>query len=113
MDSSLDYNLVNALRCYDKEIKDKNCQKSGIVLFITIVIFLILIIIGIIGFIGLFDLYWLDALYVATLVLTGINVETNAISESQKWFIIIYSIFSIVIYLSLAGAALNYIVMSF
>ena len=79
------------------------------VLIIVIISFFLLITIGVVGFKYLFNLSWLDSLYAATLVITGINIESTAVTDGQKWFVIIYSIFAVVIYLSMANAAIEYL----
>lgn len=98
------------MNCALKFEKRKNdIERSKRVLVIVIISFFILITIGIIGFSYLFGLNWFDSLYAATLVITGINIEVTAITTGQKWFVIIYSIFAVIIYLSMANAAIEYL----
>lgn len=86
--------------------KIKKVQK---VLLIAMISFFILITIGTVGFKFLFGLDWLDSLYAAILIITGIDIEATAITTGQKWFVIIYAIFAVIIYLSMANAAIEYL----
>lgn len=79
------------------------------VLIIVIISFAILVAAGIVGFQYLFGLNWLDALYASILILTGIDLEATVTTDTQKWFVILYSIFSIILYLSMAQAAVAYL----
>lgn len=56
----------------------------------------------------MFDLTWIDAFYVASLILTGIDLEVVPITVGQKIFIIFYAVFSILILLSMANLTVQY-----
>jgi len=77
-------------------------------LIIIIIIYIVVIIIGTIFFIFMFDLTWVDGLYTAVLVLTGINIEVNPTTDGQKLFIVIYSLLTVIILLSFANVAVEY-----
>ena len=109
MNNQIDCQFLNTLRYNDHENDVKNNLKSQRVFIIVIIAFFILISIGTIGFKYMFNLDWLDALYAAALVITGINIEAEAVSAAQKWFVIIYSILAVVVYLSMASAAMDYL----
>ncbi len=88
----------------------KNEKKERLIkaLFIMLFTFILLIIIGIVGFVYLFNTDALTALLYSTLILTGIDLETDPLTSGQKWFIIFYSIVSIIIFLSIANVTLQY-----
>lgn len=56
----------------------------------------------------MFDLIWIDAFYVTSLILTGIDLDVVPITFEQKIFIIFYAVFSILILLSMANLAIQY-----
>lgn len=109
----MDCQLLNTIQYNDFLKTQKKNQKSKFIFIVIVIIFFILISAGTIGFKYLFNLEWLDALYAAALVITGINIEATAVTEGQKWFVIIYSIFAVVVYLSLASAAMDYVLSHF
>lgn len=79
-----------------------------ILLFIfTLILFLILILLGTVGYVYLFELNCLDAFYNASLILTTISLEVTPITDGQKVFIIIYSMVSVILFLSIVSGAIN------
>jgi hypothetical protein len=88
----------------DNEIKEKYLQ----FLIIIIIIYIFVIIIGTIIFMFMFGLNWVNGLYTAVLVLTGINIEVNPITDGQKLFIVIYALLTVIILLSFANVVVEY-----
>lgn len=72
-------------------------QKAG---FITLSIILFSLIIGEIGYIYFFKLNWDDALYNASMILTGMGPVTPAISTEAKLFGSFYALYSGVAFLT-------------
>ena len=99
----------HTLKLHECEKSLENNERVQKILILVIISFFILVAIGVIGFRYLFELNWLDSLYAAVLILTGIDLEATVITNGQKWFIIFYSILSIVIYLSMANTAIQYL----
>lgn len=108
----MDCILLDTLRYNDEEKRLEKSKKSILILIIAVVSLLILLIFGTILFSSLFNLDGLDGLYAATLLTTSVDIKLQAETTGQKWFIIIYSILSIVVYLSLASASVNYFLSS-
>lgn len=77
-------------------------------LIIIILIFLILILLGTIVFQLLFNLNFIDGLFTATLIMTGINIEVTPTTVGEKLFVIIYAITVVVVFLSMANVAVSY-----
>lgn len=88
-----------------KEQCEKKKHRRIIIFVITIIAFIITIIIGTVCYFFLFNLPWIDAFYNASLILTGIDVETTPTTTGQKIFISVYAIVSILLLVSLANIA--------
>ena len=85
-------------------------KKKVNVFLIVLILFAILIAVGTIGYKYIFDLTWINALYSASVVLTSTSIETTPKTTGQKLFVSIYSIISVVVFLSIASYAINGIV---
>ncbi len=92
---------------YDEPCKQNEMRRLILLFIFSIIIFLTIILVGTIGYIYLFDLTWIDAFYNASLVLTAISVEVNPETIEQKLFIIIYSLISVILFLSIASGVIN------
>ena len=88
----------------DHERKEKQFR----LLIIIILIFLVVIILGSLIFMFMFDLNWIDSVYAATLILTGIDIEVTVTTNTQKIFIIFYALLTVIILLSMANVAIQY-----
>lgn len=102
-------NIISNLKKFycqkDRENKEKYIQ----ILIIIVLTFIVVIIIGSIIFMFMFDLTWVDSFYVAVLILTGIDIEIVPTTDAQKIFIIFYSLLTILILLSMANLAVQYL----
>lgn len=92
-----------------KELQKREKYKR--VLFFTVLLFFIVLIVGALLFQSLFDLDTIDAFYAAALVMTSIDVEPEVITTGQKLFVLIYALIVVIIFLSLANNAINYLVL--
>lgn len=92
---------------YDNDNKRKKTKKDIQLIVFSILLYILLLFIGTLCYVALFDLDWLNAFYGATLIATGIDIEYNAMTTVQKTFIIIYAIFSVVIFLSIANTIID------
>ena len=63
--------------------------------------------IGSIVFMVMFSLDWVDAVYTAVLITSGINIEVTPTTDGGKIFVIIYCIVSVIILLSMAKLRYN------
>ena len=71
------------------------------------------IIIGMIGYHHYFDLGWVDSLYNASMILTGMGPVDKAISNSGKIFASFYAIYSGVAFLTSVAVILSPVVHRF
>jgi len=108
-DKSLTYCSIDDLRKFECEKDKKKKEKYIYSLLIIFVIFIAVIIVGAIIFKYLFDIPWIDAFYAATLILTGIDIEVNVTTVGQKIFIIIYALLTVLLLLSMANVAVQYL----
>lgn len=103
-----DVKILDLILCKTKEYEKKqNNKKNKIrehIFFYFIIIFICIIICGTLGYMILFGLSWIDAFYNASLILSAISIEVKAESTIQKIFISTYSLFSVLILLSVANA---------
>ena len=101
-----DINIIDDLTKFYCQKENQNKEKYIKILILIVLVFIVTIIIGSIIF--MFDLTWIDAFYVSSLILTGIELEVVPITFGQKLFIIFYALFSILILLSMANLAVQY-----
>lgn len=83
-------------------------NKTKVNLFlVALTLFVIILCIGTIGYKYLFGLTWTNSIYSASLILTSISVESTPKTTAQKAFISIYSLISVIVFLSIASYAIN------
>jgi hypothetical protein len=112
--NSNDYNTIDKCNIMD-DLKEFYCQKDREykekyikILIIIVFFFIATIILGSIIFMFMFELTWIDALYAASLILTGIDIEVVPTTNAQKIFIIFYALLTVLILLSMANLAVQY-----
>lgn len=106
-DSHLLQNIEHIIIKCDKLNKIKKKQKDVNIILFSLILFIIVLLLGTLGYFYLFGLSWLDSFYSATLILTAITIEFEAMTKGQKIFILIYALIAVVIFLSVANSTMN------
>jgi hypothetical protein len=95
------------LKQHDQSNKCNKMRKDINIIIYSTLLWLYVLLLGSIGYYSLFDMDWLEAIYSATVNATGLQVEPPIVNNTQKIFVIIFSIVSIVILLAIANTAIN------
>lgn len=69
-------------------------------------VILVSLLIGIIGYHCTANLTWLDSLYNASMILTGMGPVTQLTTPGAKWFASLYALFSGVVFITNIGVIL-------
>lgn len=94
----IDYDNVNKRKKKIRDIK---------LIIFSIIAYILLLFIGTLCYHVLFDLDWLNAFYGATTIATGIDIEFANITTTQKVFVIVYALVSILLFLSIANTVID------
>jgi Kef-type K+ transport system membrane component KefB len=92
---------------YDNSNKKKKKIRSTQLIIFLIIAYIFLLFIGTLCYHVLFDLDWIDSLYAATTIATGIDIEFPNVTAAQKVFVIIYALISIILFLSIANTIID------
>ncbi len=101
--------FMNHLKAFQEYKNQNKKEKYKISIIIIFLLYLIVLLLGSLIFMFLFNLTWINAVYVATLIMTGIDLEVTVTTTGEKIFIIIFSIISVILLLSMANVALQYL----
>jgi hypothetical protein len=82
-------------------------------LLIAFIVILVSLFIGIVGYHFFAHLTWLDSLYNASMILSGMGPADTISSDSGKWFSSIYALFSGVIFITNIGVIIAPVVHRF
>lgn len=100
--------VLNDLAKFHNQRDHQRKEKYFQFLIIITLVYVVVIILGTIIFMFMFDLTWVDALYTAVLILTGIHINVVPITDSEKIFIVFYALLTVIILLSLANISVIY-----
>lgn len=98
--------LLDNLYVYKK--KSKQNQKN--ILILLIIVFVIILFIGVIGYRYLFNLNWMDCFYNSSLIISTLNLSTVPMNDSQKVFIMIYSLIAGLTFITIASRSIGFII---
>ena len=88
-------------------------RRKMMVFFGSIILFFVLIFLGTIGYKLLFDLSWMDAFYNAATIFSGGNKLDQPFTTGQKLFVVVYTLFATVIFISIAAHAIKDVMQMF
>jgi len=81
--------------------------------FVGLLVILVSLLIGVFGYHYFFDLNWIDSLYNASMILTGMGPVDKATSDGGKIFASVYAIYSGVTFLTSVAIVLSPVVHRF
>lgn len=105
----MNYDMRNELNNFFNKRDEIKRKKNKKFLLIFLILWICIITIASFIFMFMFNISWIDAIYAASLIMTGIDIEVIVTTDGQKIFIIIYSFLVIFLLLSMANLAILYL----